>query len=37
MLESLEDYADPQRLDAVFQVFKKEYGAPNASSMGKLE
>ena len=37
MLESLEDYADPQRLDAVFQVFKKEYGAPNASSTGKLE
>ena len=30
LLERLDDYADPDRLDAVFRDFIEEYGAPGA-------
>ena len=30
LLERLDDYVDPDRLDAVFREFIEEYGAPRA-------
>ena len=30
LLERLDDYADPERLDAAFRDFIAEYGAPDA-------
>ena len=30
LLERLEDYSDPDRLDAVFREFIEEHGAPGA-------
>lgn len=32
LLERLDDYADPERLDAAFRDFIAEYGAPGAGS-----
>ena len=31
LLERLDDYADPDRLDAVYREFIEEYGAPGAA------
>ena len=31
LLERLDDYSDPDRLDAVFKDFIAEYGAPKAA------
>lgn len=35
LLENLDTYADPQKLEAVFADFIKEYGAPSAGGMKK--
>lgn len=29
LLEQLDDYADPQKLDAAFDAFMDQYGSPN--------
>ena len=34
LLERLDDYIDPDRLDAVFREFIAEYGAPEGSKNG---
>ena len=35
LLEHLDDYADPDKLEAAFQTFISEYGAPAPGSMKK--
>ena len=32
LLERLDDYSDPERLDSVFQEFIAEYGAPGGQN-----
>ena len=34
LLERLDDYADPKALDAAFQSFISEYGAPASTARG---
>ncbi|MCY6381119.1 hypothetical protein [Hoeflea prorocentri] len=34
LLENLDRFADPQKLDAVFREFIDEYGAPSAPKAG---
>ncbi len=33
LLQSLDDYADPEKLDAAFQDFIAKYGAPQKGNM----
>ena len=35
LLENLDSFADPQKLDDVFRAFLDEYGAPSVSKTGK--
>lgn len=35
LLERLDDYAVPDRLDAVFREFIEEYGAPSQAGTGR--